>query len=61
MQDVSVTCYFGDALQPGDRERYSHSQVGPYQQQTVTNQQAAHRHSLAPYRKGRNISLVTPK
>lgn len=45
-----VTCDFGDALQAGDREGHRHPQVGPHQQQTITDQQAADQHSLVPCR-----------
>lgn len=38
----SGTCDLGDPLQSGDGEGHSHPEVGPYKQQTVTDQQAAH-------------------
>lgn len=45
-----ITSNFGDALQSGDREAHSHPQVGPHQQQTITDQQTADQHSLVPCR-----------
>ena len=60
---LGVTCDLGDPLQPGDREGHSHPQVGPHQQQAVTDQQAAHWHSLVPYRRKQthNMAFIFPK
>lgn len=53
-----VTCDFGDPLQAGDREGHRHPQVGPHQQQTITDQQAADQHSLVPCREEQKASIL---